>query len=189
MSNEKNVYERIFKLWAMVSKMIMDGTRDPEEVTDILQAIVDEPVTTAKKYLRRLSVLNLCASDGIETFGSSGIFTGGIFGLIVPVDARAKPTFATKAIVWEMVLGGIFTQLFGSLGGERKLWTEAQIVQFCRDHRLKLCKGGYSTFFEMRGGVVARVYFAGVRLKVNVDSFWDNTIWSAEGRRRLVSLQ
>jgi len=55
MSNDKNVsvYERLWKLWAMVCKMIMDGVRDPEKVAEALQAIVDE-VTEVKVYLRRL---------------------------------------------------------------------------------------------------------------------------------------
>lgn len=43
MSNgEINVFERLFKLWAMVTKLIMDGKRDPHKVADILQRIVDK---------------------------------------------------------------------------------------------------------------------------------------------------
>lgn len=45
-----NAYERLFKLWAMICKMIMDGVRDPGKVADVLQTIVD----SGKVYLRRL---------------------------------------------------------------------------------------------------------------------------------------
>ena len=50
MENDKNVYERLWKLWTMICKMVMDGVRDPEKVADALQAIVDQ----TKVYLRRL---------------------------------------------------------------------------------------------------------------------------------------
>ena len=41
MSND-NVFERLFKLWAMVAKLVLDGKRDPQRVADILQGIVNE---------------------------------------------------------------------------------------------------------------------------------------------------
>lgn len=48
MSNElkvgANVYERLWKLWAMICKMVMDGVRDPEKVAEILQQIVNMKV-------------------------------------------------------------------------------------------------------------------------------------------------
>ncbi len=37
-----NVYERLWKLQANVGKLVLDGKRDPEQVVDILQGIVDE---------------------------------------------------------------------------------------------------------------------------------------------------
>lgn len=46
---EVNVWERLFKLWAMICKMIMDEVRDPEKVAEVLQSIV-----TVKIYLRRI---------------------------------------------------------------------------------------------------------------------------------------
>lgn len=200
MSNEKkevNVWERLFKLWAMICKMIMDEIRDPEKVAkmlesvvNVLQAIVDEPAVV-KKYLRQLFTdLEVGATDGTETFKSSGLFTGGIYGLAVPIAAKGKATLVTKATVWEMILDGMFSLLFGSLGQGRKRWTEAQVVRFCRDHRDKLRTQGYATFFEMEGDVVASVYFDDSgQLHVYVYSFSYDDDWYATYRHRLVSLQ
>ena len=55
MSNETKVgvYKRLWKLWAMICKMVMDGVRDPEKVADLLQTIVDG-VAEVKVYLKRL---------------------------------------------------------------------------------------------------------------------------------------
>ncbi len=36
-----NAFERLFKLWAMVSKMVMDGKRDAEQICALLQGVVD----------------------------------------------------------------------------------------------------------------------------------------------------
>lgn len=36
-----NVFERLFKLWASICKLILDGKRAAEEVCCVLQAIVD----------------------------------------------------------------------------------------------------------------------------------------------------
>lgn len=35
-----NVFERLFKLWATIGKLLLDGKRDAEDVCDVLQAIV-----------------------------------------------------------------------------------------------------------------------------------------------------
>ena len=189
MSNDKkevNVYERIFKLLAAIYKMVVDGVRDPEKFADTLQAIVD----STADYLRFFSEAKVAAADGNETFESSGLFTGGIYGLAVPDAAKGKATPVTKATVWEMILDGMFSILFGSLGKNRTRWTEAQVVQFCRDHRDKLQTGGYATFFEMEGDVVAGVRFGGDgRLEVGVYSFSFDGVWDARYQLRLVSLQ
>ncbi len=185
MSNN-NILERVFRLWAKVAMMIVDGTRDAEKVADILQTIVDE----TKTYLSELFVgVDVVATDGTETFESSGIFTGGIYGLAVPKIAKGKPTKATKATVWELILDASFALFFGSLSKNRKRWTEHQIVQFCRDNSDKL-KISLFTFLEMEGGVVAGVYFYNEgELVVEVLSFFEKRVWLAEYRRRVVSLQ
>lgn len=42
MSNN-NPYERLFKIWATISKLVLDGKRNPVRVADHLQQIIDEP--------------------------------------------------------------------------------------------------------------------------------------------------
>ncbi len=142
-----------------------------------------------KVYLKSLfDGVVVSAADGIETFASSGLF-GGVYGLTLPAGS-GKPTPATKATVWELILNGIFAQIFGSLGEKRGRWTESQVVAFCRDHRDKLRTDGYGTFFELEGGFVANVYFGGDgRLEVGVDEFSRGGVWSAEYEHRVVSPQ
>ena len=73
-----NVYERLFKLWSAICKMIVDGTRDASKVAEVLQSIVDG-VTGGKIYLRRLfemsdAIVYEQIADGkyAELFGSLG---------------------------------------------------------------------------------------------------------------------
>jgi len=195
-SNEKNVFERLFKMWSTICKMIVDEIRDPEKVADalekvidVLQAIIDEPVEKMKTYLRQLFVdVELGATDGTETFESSGF--GEIYGLAVPAASKGEATPATKATVWEMILDGIFPLLFRSFGEERKRWTEAQIVQFCRNYRDKLRVGGHYTFFKMKGDVAAAVFFGDSgQLKIYIYSLSHHYEWGARYRHRIVSLQ
>lgn len=44
-----NVFERLFKLWASVCKMVLDGKRAAEEVCRVLQAIVDGKTLVEEK--------------------------------------------------------------------------------------------------------------------------------------------
>ena len=39
----KNVYERLWKLWAMVCKLVLNKRRDPEQVAECLQSILARP--------------------------------------------------------------------------------------------------------------------------------------------------
>lgn len=145
---------------------------------------------SATAYLRRLFEVEVGATDGAETFKSSGLFTGGIYGLAVPAVAQGRATPATKATVWEMSLDGVFALFFGSLGKNRRRWTEAQVVRFCRDNRDNLRKDGYTTFFEMKGNVVAGVGLKDCsNLSMFLRSFSSDVFWHAWYRRRVVSLQ
>ncbi len=42
MSNGVNQFERLFKLWATVAKLVLDGKRSAQKVADALQSIVNE---------------------------------------------------------------------------------------------------------------------------------------------------
>lgn len=81
MRNDDKVLARLWKLWAMICKMIMDGKRDPDVVVDALQAVVDnvpkwwqndEEVhfilpptdgTTGKRWIERLNERGYCADE------------------------------------------------------------------------------------------------------------------------------
>ncbi|MBP9855994.1 MAG: hypothetical protein KBC48_01645 [Candidatus Pacebacteria bacterium] len=44
MSSDNNVFERLFKLWASICKLILDGKRDAGKIADVLQGIISEGV-------------------------------------------------------------------------------------------------------------------------------------------------
>lgn len=183
MSNDRegNVFERLFRLWAAICKMIVDGVRDPQMVADALQRIVSMNV-----YLRRLfSDIVIGATDGTETLKGSGVFWGGVYGLELPAG---KPAPVTKATVHEMVLDGTFRDIFGNLGEGRPKWRNTeQVAKFCDLHRDKLRKDGYGTFFELKGGFVVYVLFdANGRLKARVHPLGYDNVWRAEHRQRFV---
>lgn len=46
---EKNVYERLFRQWASVCKLVIEGKRDPEAVSQVLQTIIAERNTLILK--------------------------------------------------------------------------------------------------------------------------------------------
>ncbi len=52
--NDMNPYARLYKLQAMIGKLVIDGRRDPVVVADVLQKIVDipaeVPVSTTQKF-------------------------------------------------------------------------------------------------------------------------------------------
>lgn len=197
MSNEKkeesNIYERLWKLYIMIGKMIMDGVRDPHKVADLLQTIVDE-VAEAKVYLKRLfesEIITVAATDGTETLRGSGLFPGGVYGVTLPVPERPVLTVLTNAIIHELVEDGKFAEFFGSLGESQPRWKgESQVVAFVRGHKDKLRDGGCATFFELEGGFVAVVRFDdNGLLRVYVYVFSLGIVWDAEYEDRVVSPQ
>ena len=187
-----NVFERLFKLWTMICKMVMDGTRDAERVASVLQSVVDG-LAGVKVYLRRLfetEVTTIGATDGTETFASSGLFTGGVYGVDLSGVAGAS-TPAVTLNVHEMIEDGAFRPVFESLGtsGNEEL-EQSQVNAFVRDHPDKLRRDGYGTFFRLKGGFVASVRFGGLgRLRVSVIGFSSGYVWLARYRRRFVSPQ
>ncbi len=49
---ESDIYGRLFKLWAMVTKLILDGKRSPHKVADVLQIILEEHMLRFVFYRR-----------------------------------------------------------------------------------------------------------------------------------------
>lgn len=158
MGNDKNVYERLWKLWTMICKMIMDGARDPDKVADILQTIVD----SSKGYLRRLyetEVIKLGeAVFAVYEMVSSGTFTQ-LFGSLGDLN---RLSFASRKQVDE------FCRVHRD-----KLRTGGYATFF-------LYKEGENFF-------VADVYIhSDGRLGVGVSPLEDDSLWSAVSQRRVV---
>ena len=175
-SNDTNVYERLWKLYIMIGKMILDGVRDPQKVADALQIIHD----TATIYLRRLyeaETITVGATDGTESM--SGLAASG------------HGTESATVVVDEQAIDGNFAQLFGSKGETRMLWTRSQVAVFCRDNKGRLRGEGYGNFFELEdGSSVADVRVNGVGLPdARVYEFSRGSVWHARYRRRVFSLQ
>ncbi len=169
-----NVYERIWKLWTMICKMIMEGLRDPNKVADLLQTVVDG-ACGVNKYLKHLfSGVTVNATNGTESMPG--------------LSASGYPTSATSATVWVMILDGMIAQLFGSLGKDRRRWSNSQVAVFCRDNPDKLRGGSIGTFFELANGSVAMVYFYGDPI-ANVYVSFHRNVWSTKLAPYLVSLQ
>lgn len=198
MSSDNNVFERIFKLWASVCKLILDGKRDAEKVAKMLQEIVDGEVNSFKQnpFLRLLSAdpIMIGETDGQQTIAkATDLFTGYIdpdfknWGL----DVSGKAKLATPVHVHELAKDGRFDQFFPTLGNLDDLCLERdQIIKFCCEHRNWLRTEGYSTFFLFK--VKGKFFVASVRfdddgqLRVSVSHFSVDDVWNAEYRNRVV---
>lgn len=148
-----------------------------------------ETAEKANVYFRRLfgkKSIVISATDGTETFASSGLFTGGIFGETLPAVEQPVSTPRVKVTVNEQIRDGIFSEIFGSIKAGEFEWEQSQVTQFCRDHRDKLRTNGYATFFRLKGGFVASVSRLGDELGVLVRAFSYDRVWLAEYRRRFV---
>ena len=130
--------------------------------------------------------------DGEETLAQAkDVFAAGIYGAVKRSACKATPKI--KMVVYEMIKDGTFQQIFGGFGEnlKRLVWTESQIVVFCRNHRDLLRKEGYGTFFIFEGedgGVFVadvRVHVDG-RLLVRVDSLGSDSVWYASYQHRIV---
>ena len=209
-----NVFERLFKLWSMICKMIMDGARDAEEVAEVLQRIVDGPKVAVaravqemrKTYLRRLFTFTLRAIDGKDTYTSARKVFRGYF----------DPAFENRGIVFsgvapetevaadELVRSGKFSDLLGNIALEleKRRVLGSQFLAICQDGSNKLRgEGGYANFFVLTKGdevvaedlsnvFVARVYvFDGDELNVLLDEFRFDGVWIGDNRLRVFSPQ
>ncbi|OHA58103.1 MAG: hypothetical protein A2571_03630 [Candidatus Vogelbacteria bacterium RIFOXYD1_FULL_44_32] len=51
MSNDKNVFETLFRLWGTISKLVVDGKRDPHQVVRCLQLILEDKAWKIEKFV------------------------------------------------------------------------------------------------------------------------------------------
>ncbi len=201
-----NKFEKIFRLWATIGKLLVDEVRDPEKVAEALevvvsalQAIVNQPVVAvAKKYLRNLygqTRVMLGATGRVTITESVEVFAAGIDSDFVSwgLNTPSRSSLATTVTVHEQVEDGTFAEIYGSVGDLNRLWlTQSHVVAFCKQHRNKLRTEGYATFFlllkkEPEEFFVAYVYVrGGGRLSVGVSGFSFDGVWGAECRGRFV---
>lgn len=113
-------------------------------------------------------------------------------------DEPGQPTGETPVEIYEMIGDATFTQMFGSLGADRRIpasmrklcLTQAQIKGFVKKHRNWLRADGYGTFFPFVSYgqfFVARVdVSSGGGLRVCVLRLGHSGVWRAAGRHRVV---
>lgn len=196
MSNgEMNVYERLWKLWATVCKLILDKKRDPEYVADMLQKIVDElRQRLVGDYLRLITEVTLPATSGTETLAEAAdVFTG----FLDPdfknwgTNVRGEPTKETSVEVLELVNDGKFTEIYGSVGNDldKLCLAQGQIKSFCQNHPDLISPDSATCFLFKENGefFVARVYCdSGGQLRAFVGRFEYAYVWNAVSRLHFV---
>ena len=200
MSNGTNEIERLWKVQTSLNKLILDGRRDPGDVADILQKILDKG---ANPYLNLVDTAILAPTKGSVTIAQSAdVFPGFLDPNFEGWDTNVAgvDTAEMSADIYEMKKDGTYAQLFGSLTGAQGsyeeiaacrplCWQQGQIVEFARSHRALLRQDGYGTFFlfEVNGELfVANVRVGGGQLQVNVRRFSLTSVWYAASRHRVV---
>ena len=117
MSNDKNIFERLLKLWVMIMKMIIEGVRDPYRVADYLQRIVDPsspPIEPIGCYIEKNGIIRFnvtptgwsgpewekfCDENGYELSDDARRFLN---------SPDFKPTLAGKVVQVAVLKGELF---------------------------------------------------------------------------------
>lgn len=138
------------------------------------------------KLLHQNILLPACSNATIAR--AKDVFTGWIDSDFVNygTDVKSPKTKATKIAVLEMTKDGTFKDIFTN--PEEMCMTQAQIVEFCRNHKDKLNQDWY-TFFLFKVGnefFVARVRVRSDGLSGDADRFSDDGVWDAVCRHRVV---
>ncbi len=107
-------------------------------------------------------------------------------------DEKLTKTKKTEVAVLEMEEDMTFADMFGEVSKDTEslCLTQAQIIEFVKEHKDKLRTEGYATFFPFKFN--GEVFVAGVlfddggSLEVRVRRFSCDGVWSAEYRLRFV---
>lgn len=145
--------------------------------------------------------LILDPTDGTETLANAN----DLFSHIDPdfnnwgTNKKGASTQQQFVDVYEMTNDATFAEMFGSLSNnpDQLCLTQAQIKQFVKKHRDKLCIDGFTTFFlfkgkKMKGVKSSQLFVAGVGvvsgggLWVSVHRFGRSFVWPAGDRLRVV---
>lgn len=113
---------------------------------------------THTTHLRSLYIGIVIGKTNGETFASSGLFQGGIFGRVPssPHSVTAS-TPISIASTYELTKWSSFLEFLRSLGEKRPRCRMGQIAWFLRNHPWAFGMDGFSNFFEMTSGEVADV--------------------------------
>ena len=201
MSSDVNVWERLFKLWASICKLLVDGKRDLEKVASILQKIVDG---ADNPFVRSIATGKLVATAGKRTLAKmSKLFKGFLdhdfvnWDTDVPGEAKPETSFE----VFELVKDGKFAEIFATFGVslDKLCWSQDQIITFVENHADLLHPKGWATFFLFKVKFdegkengreeffVARVdRYGDGQLEAHVLQLSRDFVWYAEGRYRFV---
>lgn len=193
-----SLVELIKKLGGTMENLYRLATPEGKETLEaVAQIIVDGANRAKNKFFRLISEeknLILDATDGSEVLANAT----GVFDYVDPdfknwnIDKPRASTPETPVEMYEMIQGGTFAQLFGSLSNDvgRLCLTQDQIKNFVKKYRQCLQKDGYGTFFlfkSQKNFFVAGVIFGfGKRLEVRVSRFEYDYVWYAVPHHCLV---
>ena len=166
-----------------------------QEFVKALLAEMAENATDRLKLISGAETLTLDATDGQEILAEAGDRFNGYLDSDFrnwKTNVKGNPTEAQNVQVHEMTKDGTFKQIYGGLGTDLNALclSQAQIIQFVKNHRKWLRTDGYGTFFLFKVGEEFFVAFvrvgSGGSLDASVNRFSGVDVWDAEVRRRFV---
>lgn len=166
-----------------------------QEFVKALLAEMAENATDRLKLISGAETLTLDATDGQEILAEAGDLFNGYLDSDFrnwKTNVKGNPTEAQNVQVHEMTKDGTFKQIYGGLGTDLNALclSQAQIIQFVKNHRKWLRTDGYGTFFLFKVGEEFFVAFvrvgSGGSLDASVNRFSGVDVWDAEVRRRFV---
>ncbi len=179
-------------------------SRGDELVADVTTLIKEklakyaENIPGCLKLISGAETITLEPTDGKETMAKAGdLFRGFLdsdfenYGC----NVKSKPTEKQNVAVREMIKDGDFRKIFGGLSDDLDslCLSQAQIIQFVKNHRKWLRTDGYATLFLFK---VDKDFFV-ARVNVNSDGNLEASVircsdvsaWIAERRYRVVTPQ
>lgn len=169
-----------------------------------LRLMLRESINETKKRVNRylyllpgVEALEIPACDGTRTIAEAGDVFRSYIDSKFENYGSGEPTPARYVQVYEQVSDSTYDEMFTSLSSDldKLVLTQAQVIAFCQKHEhLRLLRhDGYATFFLLKVNGEFFVVDVGVDshdgLRVGVDPFGRDTVWTSSRRFRLVSPQ
>lgn len=181
-----------------MQRILGRGDHVSAKTQEFVKKLLAEMAANATDRLKLISgaeTLTLDPTDGTEVIAEAGSLFNGYLDSDFrnwKTNVKGNPTEAQNVQVHEMTKDGTFEQIYGGLGTDLNALclSQAQIIQFVKNHRKWLREEGYGTFFLFRVGeefFVANVYVSsGGSLRAYVSRFSHGRVWGAEGLYRFV---